>query len=177
MPTSVSTQHGQVHLFGLAMTTAKCFSVADGTTELFSAFVMPNVQSADLTHEGESERIKSSSGDYTGIILSGEKLSCSFDVVPEATWNTNTATTMTNAGQSASLPPLGATFKLNGLPVIAAGSFTDAFNVAASGVPAGNRWIYEGGGSESGKATSHYTMKITLHRYPAITGLNPAVVN
>lgn len=171
------TQQGQAHLFGLPLTTAKCFSPSSYTTELFTGFVFPNVQSADLTHEGDSERIKSSSGEFTGIIVSGEKLSCTFDIVPEATFETDSVTTLTNAGTAASLPPLGSTFKLNGLPVIAVGSFSDAFNVAASGAVVQNRWIYEGGGTESGKNTSHYTMRITLHRYPLITGLNNAVIS
>ena len=164
------TQQGVAHLFGTPLTVANCYAPSDSATPIFSGHVMPNVQSADLTHEGESERIKSSSGEYTGIIMSGEKLSCSFDVIVEAD-------TLANAAIAGSLPPLGATFKLRGLPVVAAGSFSDGFNVADSGAYIQNRWFYEGGGAVSGKATSHYTLRVTLHRYPSITGLANAIIS
>ena len=165
------TQQGIAHLSGTPLSTAKCYSAASYTTELFSGYVFPNVQAADLTHEAESDRVKSSSGEFTGIIMSGEKLSCSFDIIPEAD-------TLAHAAVAGSLPPIGSTFDLRGLPVVAAGTFSDAFNVSNVGTSyLQNRWIYEGGGNVSGKNTGNYTMRVTLHRYPLITGLANAVIS
>jgi hypothetical protein len=164
------TQQGLAHLSGTPLSTAKCYSAASYTTELFSGYVFPNVQAADISHEAESDRVKSSSGEYTGIILSGEKLSCSFDLIPEGD-------TLAHAAVAGSLPPIGSTFDLRGLPVVAAGSWSDAFNVSASGSYLQNRWIYEGGGTVSGKNTGNFTMRVTLHRYPSITGLANAIIS
>lgn len=172
MPTQIGTASGKAHLVGLPISTAKCYAPTAGmATELFSGYVMPNVSSVSLTHSGTSELVKSSSGEYTGIIITGEVLKCSFDIVPEGS-------SIANAGKAASIPPFGAAFDIRGLPVVAAGTFSDAFNVSNSGTAyLQNRWIYIEGASCKMNNDTRGSMTIELHRFPSITGLEDPVLS
>ena len=65
---------------------------------------------------------------------------------------------------AAFFPPVGGSVAVTGMPVIVAGSFTDALNTTTT-----NTWIYKGGGTIKGENASNWTGSIPLVRYPGIT--------
>ena len=148
---SLPTQIGAGHIYGLTGGTI-VLKGPDGTT--ISGYVSPNLKTLRSTHVGEKDRIKGQNGEYNSIILKGEMFECEFNFIPEGA-------TIANSKSSATLPPLGSSATLSGLPVIAQGSASDVFNSAT--------WIYEGGGTLNGDSENHWTATLPLCRYPGIT--------
>ncbi len=144
-------QIGAGHVYGLAGGTI-VIKQPDGTT--LSGYVSPNLKTLRSGHESEVDRIKNQGGEIASLILKGEFFSCEFSVIPEGT-------TIANAKASATLPALGSSATISGLPVIAQGSASDILNSAL--------WIYQGGGSLNGDSENHWTMTLPLFRYPGIT--------
>lgn len=175
------TQLNKAHVFGIPATFVL---YAPNGSSAISGYTSPNISGANLTHHAQEDMIKSSTGEYTGIIMSGEYLECTFDLVPEGT------TSQALAALSAPLPALGSSVAITGLPYIPSGGTTDgsaggfcdgtwgAFNSGGSGVTL-NRWIYSGGGSWKLNNAGHATMTLPLKRFTStagITGLSAAIV-
>jgi hypothetical protein len=161
----MATQTGKTHLYGVPATFV--FYSANGI--VVSGYVTPNLQSGSLSHSVEVDKIKSTTGEFTGLIHHGEALSCTFDCIPEG--SVLDVGTFAGPVLSARLPAVGGNVVITGLPILAAGSFADAFNVNTAGsAPETSRWIYEGGGSIKGSSDSHWTMTLPLMRYPGIVG-------
>jgi len=157
----MATQTGLTHLYGVPAV----FVMNSASGSAVTGYVTPNIQSGGITHGLESSKIKSTTGEYVGIILHGEMLECTFDCIPEGSvLDVNFATTG-SPSISARLPVVGGQVQITGLPIIPIGSFTDAFNTNATNV---QRWVYEGGGSIKGDSGSHWTMTLPLKRYPSI---------
>lgn len=122
-----------------------------------SGYISPAIESCNLTYNAEIEEIKSEGGDIVATIHSGGHLEATFELRPEGD-------SVAEAKASARIPDMGATMQLTGMPVIAAGPFSDAFNTDGSGILA-NRWLATGQGSirttQSGKAM----VTATFRRY------------
>lgn len=154
----MAVQQGKGHVYGLSDQAAPpvagtiAFKNPDGTS--LSGYVSPNLQSLRLNHEAAMEEIKDQTGEYSGLITKGEKLTCEFNFIPEGT-------TKANSRAAAQMPQAGSSATIASLPVIVQGSFADALN--------GATWFYLGGGTNNGQSDSHWTATFTLHRYPGIT--------
>lgn len=156
------TQQGTAHLFGVPAT----MTIYDpDNTAMATAFITPNIKGIKINHAGEVQKIKSTTGEITGVIGSGDYLTCTFDYVFEGT-------TLANAKASAQIPQLMSTVAITGLPIIAMGPFTDAFNTDAGNT---QRWIYEGGASGDYKDSAAGTGSITLSRYAGIAATTAAI--
>lgn len=165
----MATQTGLTHLFGFQMGTMT-FLVKNGDASTTRTnYVQPNIQSLGFTHSLESTKIKGTSGEYVGIILHGEMIECTFDFIPEGTSISIDPTVAGSPSKSAIFPVVGGSVSITGLPVVAAGSYSDALNTGTTLSPGTNLWIYEGGGTIKGSSDSHWTGSITLKRYPGIT--------
>jgi len=160
----MATQTGLTHLFGFQMGTMTFIAKNGDASTPATNYVKPNIQSLGFTHSLESTKIKGTSGEYVGIILHGEMIECTFDFIPEGTSISIDPTVAGSPSKSAIFPVLGGSVSITGLPVVAAGSYSDALNTTAF-----NHWIYEGGGTIKGSSDSNWTGSITLKRYPGIT--------
>ena len=147
----MAVQQGKGHVYGLSTGTIS-FKNPDGTS--LSGYVSPNLQSLRAVHEGALEEIKDQTGEYSGLIVKGEKVTCEFNFIPEGT-------TLANAALAAEMPKLGSSATIANLQVIIFGSFSDVFNASS--------WFYLGGGTNNPQSDSHWTASFTLHRYPGIT--------
>jgi len=157
----MATQTGLTHLFGFGTLTF-LVKTADASTTVTN-YAKPNIQGMGFTHSLDSTIIKSTNGEVTGLILSGEMIECTFDFIPEGT-----TIAITNAAGSANVsaffPPVGGSVVVTGMPLIVAGSFNDALNTTST-----NTWIYKGGGTIKGENASNWTGSIPLVRFPGIT--------
>ena len=156
MPTPLHFQTRNIQ--GLSGGTMQLFDT-DGTTQIGTSYVCPNLQALDVTHKAEYEEIPNQAGATGSLIITNEWIEITFDTIPQGT---NDA----NARNSAAIPPAGATARITGLPIIRIGPFADGLNTnGASTQP----WFYLGDGGLGGAAKEHWNGKITLRRYPAIT--------
>lgn len=146
----MATQVGTAHIFGTPATV--------GIASL-TGYITPNVQTLDLSHNSDIDKIKSQTGEVSGIISSGDSIECEFNFIPEGT-------TTLNAKLSAGIPASLSGITITGLPIIAFGPFTDAFNTNSGNT---QPWIYEGGGKIKGASDGKWTAIFTLHRYIGIT--------
>ena len=137
----------------------------DGSSAMTAGYVatkIPVAEGASLSHNAEVERVQDTDGDYTGLIITAEYVECTFDMRPEGS-------SVANALGAATIPPVGATFVITNLPIIAAGSFADVLNVDTGGsAPETHRWVYEGGGSLRLSNTGKAMVTLPLRRYPGI---------
>jgi hypothetical protein len=115
----MANQINKGHVFGLS-SVAILLLQSDGTSTL-SGYVQPNLQSLRLVDNGDVDVIKDQAGEIGSYIFSGQYLECSINFIPEGT-------TLANAKKSATGPVLGSGMKISGMPVIAMGAFTDAWN-------------------------------------------------
>ena len=132
---------------------------------------IPATEGVGLTQNADVERVQDGYGDIVAVIMRGEYFEATFDFRPEGS-------TTANALGAATLPPVGATFVIAGLPVVAAGPFADIFNTATDASGA-KRWIYEGGGQLRLTNTGKGMTTLPLRRYfgipaPAAAILDPA---
>lgn len=157
------TQQGTAHLFGVPA--VMTFFDPDNTA-MATVYVTPNIQGIKINHSGEVQKIKSTGGEITGLIGSGDYITCSFDYIFEGT-------SIANAKASAQIPQLLSTCTVTGLPIIACGPFTDGFNTDVGNT---QRWIYEGGGSGDYKNAAAGTGTVTLNRYIGIPATTLAIL-
>jgi len=157
------TQQGTAHLFGVPATMT--FFDPDNTA-MATVYVTPNIQGIKINHSGDVQKIKSTGGEITGLIGSGEFITCSFDYIFEGS-------TLANAKASAQIPQLLSTCTITGLAIIACGPFVDGFNTDSANT---QRWIYEGGGAGDYKNAAAGTGTVTLNRYVNIAGTSAAIV-
>lgn len=158
------TQQGTAHLFGVPATIV--FKDPDNTA-MAVAFVTPNIQGIKLNHSADVQKIKSTTGEFTGLISSGDYLTCAFDYIIEGT-------SLANAKASAQIPQTLSTAEITGLSIIAAGPFVDAYNTDGSNT---QRWIYEGGASSDFFNDKNATGQITLSRYINIPATSAAITS
>lgn len=157
-------QQEKAHLFGVPAT----MTMYDpDTTAMATAYVTPNIQGIKINHSADVQKIKGTTGEITGLIGSGEYLTCSFDYIFEGS-------SLANAKASAQIPQLLSTCAITGLPIIACGPFTDGFNTDGANT---QRWIYEGGGSGDYHNAAAGTGTITFNRYINITGTTAAITS
>lgn len=150
------TFQGKGFVFG---TPASYTAFDTANTTLGAGYVSPSTEGATVSHNTEVERVQDSDGDIVAVIMTGEYVECSFDLRPEGS-------TVANARLAATLPPVGATFQITGMPIIKVGAFVDVFNTDGSDT---KKWIYEGGGQVRGTNTGKYTVTLPLRRYQGIT--------
>lgn len=143
-----------------------------GTITLYSAAISPatpvallsggisTIESYDITHEGDVEQIKNSSGETIAQVVANERLSISVTFIPSGS-------TAANALLAAGLPAVNGYATIANADTISLGGTANAIN--------GN-WVYSGGGSvkftQSGKAM----VTVPLVRYlgaGAMSGTDP----
>lgn len=151
----MSRQLGTGHIHTLGTVVVGCAAL--------SGYVTPNVQSLRATHVVDADRIKSSAGIVTGVIGEDDGIECTFEVIPEGT---TIAQAIADSKKAAGLPTAPSAFTITGLPIIACGPFSDAFNTNGTST---QPWIYEGGGSWNGVNDGKWTMTLPLRRYQGIT--------
>jgi hypothetical protein len=156
----MATSQGSKYIFGSPATLA-LYDAAGAL--VVSAYVSPDMESYDITHEADTEEVRNSNGEVVGHIGYNDRLTLTVNFVPA------NATSVANAKLSAALPEVNGTCVITGAPVIEVGGYVDAINAAT-----GNRWIYAGGGSIKTTATGKATGTITLKRYTNITASGAA---
>ena len=156
----MATSQGSKYIFGSPATLA-LYDAAGAL--VVSAYVSPDMESYDITHEADTEEVRNSNGEVVGHIGYNDRLTLTVNFVPA------NATSVANAKLSAALPEVNGTCVITGAPVIEVGGYVDAINAAT-----GNRWIYAGGGSIKTTATGKATGTITLKRYTNITATGAA---
>lgn len=150
------TFQGKGYVYG----TPASFTAYDtSNVSLGAGYISPATESASVTHNADVERVQDSDGDFAAVIMTGEYVECAFDLRPEGT-------SVANAKLAATLPPIGATFQITGMPIIAVGAFVDVFNTDGSDA---KKWIYEGGGQLRMTNTGKAMVSLTLRRYQGIT--------
>ena len=147
----MATQIGTAHVFGLGTFVINVTGIGSHPGA--------NTTGATLTHENDVDRIKGTTGEYTGVISSGDSLSCEFNLIPEAT-------TLANSLKSASLPAAPTGVTITGMQIVACGPFSDAFNTNAGNT---QPWIYEGGGRLVVSNSEKWMLTLPLKRYIGIT--------
>ena len=146
---------GSKYIFGSPATLA----LYDSTGGLVvTAYVSPDMESYDISHEADTDEVRNSEGEVVGHIGYNNRLTLTVNFIPANT------TSVANALLSAALPDVNGTCVISGAPVIEVGGYVDAINAVT-----GNRWIYAGGGSIKTTQTGKATGTITLKRYPGIT--------
>jgi len=125
----MATQVQRGHVFGLSGVTILLNTPAGA---VISGYVQPNLQSLRLVDNGDVDVIKDQGGEIGSYIFSGQWLECTINFIPEGT-------TIANAKISAQAPTHGAGMLITGMPIIAMGPFTDAWNTnGAQSQP----WVY-----------------------------------
>lgn len=157
-----ASSQGKAPIFGVGAITFTLYPPDSGTA--VSGYVMPTVNSANITHNGQTNETKNTSGDVDAVTVSGEYIECAFTLIPTGTSNAN-------ALLAATVPEANSTVTISGARQIAVGPFADALNVASSGsLPDTARWIYTTGGSLAISSEGHAALNLTMRRYPAIAG-------
>lgn len=151
-----ATFQGKAFVYG---TPASYTAFGLNNVSLGAGYVSPATEGASVSHNAEVERVQDSDGDYAAVIMTAEYVECTFELRPEAA-------SAADARLSATLPPVGATFQITGMPIIKVGAFTDVFNTNGTDT---KKWIYEGGGSVRGTNTGKYMVTLPLRRYQGIT--------
>jgi len=126
----MATQINKGHVFGLSGVTISLLSSA-GVAEI-AGYIQPNLQSLRLVDNGDADVIKDQAGELGSYIFSGQYLECTINFIPEGT-------TIANAKKSAQAPTHGAGMLMTGMPIIAMGAFTDAWNTNSGNT---QPWIY-----------------------------------
>ena len=147
----MSTQLGTGHIHSL---TGGAIGIAS-----LSGYVSPNMQSLRVSHKADKQAIKGLTGKTTGLIFEDDTIEVEIEFIPEGT-------TIANAKKAAGIPAAGAAVTMTGLPIIAAGGFTDALNTDAGNT---QPWIYEGDGTINAKNDGAWTATLKLMRYLSIT--------
>jgi hypothetical protein len=173
MPSSIVTHIGPAHVFGIPATFVAYNATPAG--DAVSGYVMPNITDADIKHVASKEMTHAKTGGISGLTVSAEYLECTFSLIPEAVFTTDSATTLAKAITSGHIFAAGTTFAITGMPVFIIGPFSDAFNTGGAGILA-NRWIYTDGGSSKQTSTGKTIFTITLQRFPDITGTAGTVI-
>ena len=145
---------GSKYIFGSPATLA----LYDSTGGLVvTAYVSPDMESYDISHEADTDEVRNSEGEVVGHIGYNNRLTLTVNFIPAGA-------TVLIAKLTAALPDVNGTCIISGAPVIEVGGYADAINALT-----GNRWIYAGGGSIKTTQTGKATGTITLKRYPGIT--------
>ena len=150
------TFQGKGYVYG---TPASYTAFDTANTTLGAGYLSPATEGVSVTHNADVERVQDADGDFAAVILTGEYVECSFDLRPEGS-------SVSDARLAATLPPIGATFQITGMPIIKVGAFVDVFNTNGSDA---KKWIYEGGGQVRGTNTGKYMVTLPLRRYQGIT--------
>ena len=154
-------QIGKGHVFGVPATLVMYGS--NGSSAI-SGYVAPTLQGSGLTHSFDSDETRNQAGDVDSVIVGmGEKIECEFDFIARGS-------TLADAKISATLPTPGAWVKITNAPVVAVGSFTDAYNYVSTTQE--QPWLYIGG-SLTESAGGKMTGKIKLVRYAGIASPVP----
>jgi hypothetical protein len=153
----MANTQGKKYIFGSPATLALYDSLGNNVV---TAYVSPDMESYDITHEADTEEVRNSSGEVVGHIGYNNRLTLTVNFVPAD------SSTVANAKLAAAIADVNGTCVITGAPIIAVGGYADAIN--APGTPGsgpGGRWIYAGGGSIKTTATGKATGTITLKRY------------
>jgi hypothetical protein len=156
----MANTQGSKYIFG-SPATLELYDAAGAL--VIGAYVSPDMESYDITHEADTEEVRNSNGEVVGHIGYNNRLTLTVNFIPANT------TSVANALLSAALPNVNGTCVITGAPIIEVGGYSDAIN--APGTPGsgpGGRWIYAGGGSIKTTATGKATGTITLKRYAAM---------
>ena len=141
-----ATYLGKVAITGIS-TTFAIQSIAN--------YVSPDALSGDIQHTPPAPvEIKDQEGAIKSVVfIADESLRWEVTVVP---WGTNAA----EAAKSCSLPTLGATVAISGMPQITLGGFANALNA---------NWAYVGGGRVITDSENRWTLVLPLQRWKNIT--------
>ena len=162
----MAKQQGGAHVFG----TSEVSTVPGVLTWINSdasaagaAYVSPIITSFDITHHAKEDTTMNQNGDIVATLTCGEYIECSFELIP---FGSTTAA----AKDSAYIPPDNSVCTITGMPIIKVGTFTDALNVAGGALPQSAKWIYASGWNLHMVNESKGTARVTLRRYPKLTG-------
>ena len=134
-----------------------------GITSL-SGYISPLPQSLGMRHKAENKAIRGKDGEITTLIGYGDYLECKFIFVPNGT---AAITGSSGAQKSAGIPANLAGVTITGLPIIAAGPFSDAFNTDV----VTNPWIYCADGGIDASLEEVWKGDMLLRRYLNITSV------
>jgi len=135
-------------------------------TSLGAAWVVPEWESVDISVQAAETQTLNYEGVIVGVHWTGEFIEASLRLKPFGT-------TVANALLSATLISRGYTAVITGMPVIAAGVWTDAFNVSSTtpsfGTLSTYRW-HVVADSVSLQNAGAAGKSVTLRRFPGIPG-------
>jgi hypothetical protein len=142
--------HGKGYIFGAKPSTFVLYP--NDNAAAVEGYVVPSIEGANLTYSANLEEVMNDDGEIVATIHTGGYIEASFDLLPEGA-------TIADAKSSARIPEKGDTLVITGMPVVACGPFSDAFNVTTGGgTILDNRWVAVGNGSlrlvKAGKATA-----------------------
>ena len=133
---------------------------------LGAAWVVPEWESADISVQASETTTVNYEGVIVGVHWTGEFIEASLRLKPFGT-------TVANALLSSTLISRGYTAVITGMPVIAAGVWTDSFNVSSTtpsfGTLSTYRW-HVVADSVSLQNAGSAGKSVTLRRYPGIPG-------
>ncbi|MEI6872997.1 MAG: hypothetical protein WCL08_12000, partial [Verrucomicrobiota bacterium] len=119
MPSSITTHIGTAHVFGIPATFTAFNATVAGDS--ITGYVMPNVTDADIKHVASKEMTHAKTGGITGITVSAEYLECTFTLIAESVFTTDSATSITRAATSGHIFAAGTTFAITGMPAFIIG--------------------------------------------------------
>lgn len=154
-------QLGKGHIFSLSGSALSCAAFAA------YSWTSPNLQNAELSHEGSAIEIRGQNSAITGLVLNDDDtLSMNFTVIPEGA-------TKAAAIISSYIPIKGTPFGASGFPIIFVGKFTEA-SYGALNVNSGSRpWFYLGGASITGPFDGVWGLRLPMRRFYEITSGTP----
>jgi len=146
----------------MATLVGKGYIFAFGTAVLTPVSGSPltlNVQSATLSLSATVGEVLAQTGEFEGVHSHGEALTCEFNAIPAGA---NVAT----AKISVNLGGVLQGYNAANFPIVAMGSFVDAFNTGGNST---QPWLYQGDAKLSLTNTEKAMLTFTMKRYPNIT--------
>lgn len=108
----------------------------DGATIMQTSYIVPFAESTSIGTTGEHRTVKNAAGDVVARRTTGHGLQCTLQLRPKGA-------TYDEVRNSATLPAVGWTAAISGMPVIKMGVFLDGWNVA-QGSTAFNEGVTDG---------------------------------
>lgn len=127
-----------------------------GITAL-TGYVSPRIDALSVNHNNDVVMDTDVSGDIVRLSASGEYLECQMTLIPDGT-------SQANALKAGGKPVALAGVTITGLPIVAMGSWSNAWNTNGSDSPENHQWIYIEGSSRIEKP-DRVVLDMTLRRF------------
>lgn len=140
---------------------------SDGASAIISAYVQPVVESYSIAPFADHRELTGASGEVTSTRTTRKGLECTLQLRPEGTAYGSGS----DVKVSATMPAIGNTAAISGMPVIKMGDFSDAWNCTQGGSnESGKLWHVVSISPMTGGPQDPQMYSVTMRRYLGLSG-------